>query len=386
MDSKGRVLQKAVKEARYTGTETCAEVSDIAKELFEDLDFVGMRIGQTYGDLVTTFGPDNLSEYMRKRAKKPGSTVLYLVTEENASTPAPKKKKSRQQAPQQTTTEESGSERDIPSTASATCKEVQQIDPKKIKKLDKLGQGSQAVVFKGSWEGTLVALKICEFDCDADKQTITKAIADEASVHYGLHHPNVLHLYGLSVSGNSVTLVSELMETSLAQVMDLEEDMSRQMKLNIFCQVAQGLTYFHHNDVVHGDIKPLNILFSNGVQVAKLCDFGLSRFKYDQKATKVEDDFQGTDMYVAPEMHIKGLKCTKASDLWAFGATLIEVFADEDFWEVEANTPSFVVAIVRHMRKRKELQGLRALYGKDEDVYNVASLCQLRPVVTHNRA
>ena len=55
MDSKGRVLQKAVKEARYTGTETCTEVFDIAKELFEDLDFVGMRIGQTYGDLVTTF-------------------------------------------------------------------------------------------------------------------------------------------------------------------------------------------------------------------------------------------------------------------------------------------------------------------------------------------
>ena len=74
-------------------------------------------------------------------------------------------------------------------------------------------------------------------------------------------------------------------------------------------------------------------------------------------------------------MLIKWLKCTKASDMWAFGATLIEVFADEDFWEVEANTPSFVVAIVRHMRKRKEPQGLRALYGKDEDVYNVASLC-----------
>ena len=72
--------------------------------------------------------------------------------------------------------------------------------------------------------------------------------------------------------------------------------------------------------------------------------------------------------------------------MWAFGATLIEVFANEDFWEIEANTPSFVVAIVRNMRKRKEPQGLRALYGKDEDVYNVASLCQIRPVVTHNRA
>ena len=45
-----------------------------------------------------------------------------------------------------------------------------------------------------------MALKICEFDCNADKQAITKAIADEASVHYGLHYPNVLQLeFGLGV-------------------------------------------------------------------------------------------------------------------------------------------------------------------------------------------
>ena len=66
----------------FLGTETCDEVFGIAKELFEDLDFIGMRIGRTYGDFVTTFGSDNLSEYMRKQGKRPGSTVLYLVTEE----------------------------------------------------------------------------------------------------------------------------------------------------------------------------------------------------------------------------------------------------------------------------------------------------------------
>ena len=140
------------------------------------------------GNHFWTRQPQWVHEKTRKEARVNRSV---FGNRGNVSTPAPKKKKSRQQAPQHTTTEESGSKRNIPSTASADCKEVQQIDPKKIKKLDKLGQGSQAVVFKGSWEGTLVALKTCEFDCDADKQTITKAIADEASVHYGLRHPNV---------------------------------------------------------------------------------------------------------------------------------------------------------------------------------------------------
>ena len=53
----------------FLGTETCDEVFGIAKELFEDLDFIGMRIGRTYGDFVTTFGSDNLSEYMRKQGE-----------------------------------------------------------------------------------------------------------------------------------------------------------------------------------------------------------------------------------------------------------------------------------------------------------------------------
>ena len=65
----------------------------------------------------------------------------------------------------------------------------------------------------------------------------------------------------------------------------------------------------------------------------------------------------------------------KATDVWAFGATLIEVFAGEDFWEVEPNTPSFVVAISRFMNRRKTPHGLAVLQREDEDVYNVASPC-----------
>ena len=375
IDSQDRVLRKAVKEARFLGTETCDEVFAIAKELFEDLDFIGMRIGKTYGDFVTTFGSDNLSEYMRKRGKRPGSTVLYLVTKQCPSESVSKKKKPRTvPAASPSAPEDTERDSDIESSTTA-CKDVQRIDPKKVKKTDKIGQGSQAVVFKGTWEGTSVALKVCEFDGTADKAEVMKAITEEASVHYSLRHPNILHLFGLSFTDNSVTLVTELMDTSLAHVMDENVEMTRNVKLDLFCQVARGLTYLHDNNIVHGDIKPLNILLADNNGTAKLCDFGLSRFKCDLKATKVQQGYQGTDMYLAPEMLMKGLKCTKATDVWAFGATLIEVFAGEDFWEVEPNTPSFVVAISRFMNRRKTPHGLAVLQREDEDVYNVASPC-----------
>ena len=67
---------------------------------------------------------------------------------------------------------------------------------------------------------------------------------------------------------------------------------------------------------------------------------------------------------------MKELKCTKATDVWVFGATLIEVFAGEDFREVEPNTTSFVVAISCFINMRKTPHGL-AVLQKNEVVKKV---------------
>ena len=366
IDSHGRIQRKTAREARFLGTKTRDQVFDIAKELYDEVDFDGMRMGKACGDNIDTFGAHGLAEYMRKNKMRPGSTVLYMVTDTSVLPSTSRKRKD-------STTEGSSSEQDVPVTSHPT-KDVQKIPEQEITRLTQIGQGSQATVYKGEWHGNKVALKVCEVVVSSEK--IKKEIMDEAAVHYGLRHPNVIYLYGICTTASSVTLVSELMNTSLAQMMDEKEteEMTRHQKLLMLKQIASGLTYLHTNNIVHGDIKPLNILLNDDRSVVKLCDFGLSRFKSDLKGTRT-GTFRGTDMYLSPELLIKGRDTTKASDVWALGATTVELFADEDFWQIPENTPSFILEVSKLMQKKKTPPGLRDLEEKDIDVYNIAALC-----------
>ncbi|KZT21085.1 kinase-like protein [Neolentinus lepideus HHB14362 ss-1] len=97
-------------------------------------------------------------------------------------------------------------------------------------------------------------------------------------------------------------------------------------RFKLISQVAAGLSYLHRNGIVHGDIKGVNILMSEGG--AALCDFGLSRI-LDVKGFTTQT-VGGTCRWMAPEL----LECDKAeelprvttfSDIWAFAMTVLEI-------------------------------------------------------------
>uniref|UniRef100_A0A7S0RA10 Protein kinase domain-containing protein n=1 Tax=Chlamydomonas leiostraca TaxID=1034604 RepID=A0A7S0RA10_9CHLO len=99
--------------------------------------------------------------------------------------------------------------------------------------------------------------------------------------------------------------------------------------------VAQGIGYLHSAGVVHGDIKPANVLLKADAGcpagfVAKLSDFGLSAH-LDADATHVSHFSRGTPFYVAPETVHRG-RLTRASDMYSLGVVMWETYNATPPW------------------------------------------------------
>ncbi len=97
--------------------------------------------------------------------------------------------------------------------------------------------------------------------------------------------------------------------------------------------VAAGVDYLHSNNIVHRDIKSLNVLLDRELN-PKLCDFGLALIKSDTESQSVaRSGAVGTVRWLAPEV-MQGAKHSKRSDIWALGligaelATRAVPFAD----------------------------------------------------------
>lgn len=108
----------------------------------------------------------------------------------------------------------------------------------------------------------------------------------------------------------------------------------------IACDAMEALGYLHAQGIVHGDVKPSNLLFSAGGHVT-LVDFGLARVEeehlrplgYEPTLEAVGPaTIRGTPEYLAPE-RLRGEPPSMASDLYALGATLFLLYTGLPYTE-----------------------------------------------------
>ncbi len=169
-----------------------------------------------------------------------------------------------------------------------------------------------------------VALKVL-------KDTSQVALANferEARFLSKLQHPGLVPIYGFSKSGDEIEGVDpapcfwmELVDG--ASLQDAVRGATPEQILAWLQQSLQALDYLHGQGILHGDIKPANIMVDKNGQ-ARLVDFGFAIFA--PKATRAEmTKLKGAIPYLAPEL-LKGERGT-GSDIFSLGTVFYEALA-----------------------------------------------------------
>lgn len=130
-----------------------------------------------------------------------------------------------------------------------------------------------------------------------------------------------------STDFNEVYLVTELMDADLHTVICSEQPLSEDHVQFFIYHILRALLYLHSANVVHRDLKPLNVLVNKNCDI-KLCDFGLARGRAG--FSEEDDDFLrteyvGTRWYRAPEVVLTSMEYTAAVDMWSAGCILGEL-------------------------------------------------------------
>lgn len=185
----------------------------------------------------------------------------------------------------------------------------------------------------------LVAIKVLRWNLGAAARERLKREARTLAL---LNHANICAIYGVErVEGRDLLVMEYIEGTTLVGFRQQERSLAE--KLLVAHQIAQGLGYAHQRNIIHRDIKPENILLDAQHQ-AKLVDFGIALVQAQEEAPATEPNagippggiretragwVRGTPAYMSPEQS-RGEALTPASDMYAFGLVLGELFGIQE--------------------------------------------------------
>ncbi len=134
----------------------------------------------------------------------------------------------------------------------------------------------------------------------------------------GLSHPNVVIIHEIASLEGHAAIVMELVEgQNLADFIREHGPLSDEELAPILDGIADALDAAHAQGVIHGDVKPGNVLLGANGQV-KLCDFGIARRLGDDP----DGPRAGTPFYTAPEL-IAGDEISPRADVYSLGALAV---------------------------------------------------------------
>jgi hypothetical protein len=154
----------------------------------------------------------------------------------------------------------------------------------------------------------------------------------EAKAAAQLRHPACLRAYGFGRDSRHVYIAYEFVPGQTYREALRAGALTDETAIEACAQVCDGLAHAHAAGILHRDVKPSNVLLTEGDKVAaRVLDFGLAQMADADTLTEA-GDVPGTLAYISPE-RLAGGEATPAADVYAVGVMLWEGLAGRHpFW------------------------------------------------------
>ncbi|EAR97002.2 tyrosine kinase domain protein (macronuclear) [Tetrahymena thermophila SB210] len=241
------------------------------------------------------------------------------------------------------------------------------VDFSEIKMGNKIGSGNSCEVYKGRCKNKDVAIKVIKLD-NSDELHLKEFQREIQALIKLKNHENLLQLVAISSYDNNFYIITEFCEGgTLFELLHKKKQQIKMIKwdhrIRWLKDLAKGMLYLHQNNLIHRDLKSLNLLFdkpydpnSDNIPTMKIADFGLTRVGSSQ-AVPFQSGALGTFHWMAPET-MRNQPVSTQADVYSFAIVMYELASRETPFKEKGN----VAAIIKYVSEEKGRPNLQKLH------------------------
>ena len=233
--------------------------------------------------------------------------------------------------------------------------------------ISQLGKGGMGEVYlaEDTRLNRKVALKFLSQELVDDKWA-KRQLVKEAQAAAMLDHANICPVYGIEEHGEYTFIVMQFVEGETLCELIQKQSITPEQTISLARQIAGALAEAHAHGIIHRDIKPRNIMVTNGGTV-KVLDFGLAKSVLPKSLESLDDSISkftdaglvpGTIRYMSPEQ-LCNERLDYRSDLFSVGTVLYEIVSGKNPFERKTG-PEVISAILSSSPQPLKQNGSRS--------------------------